>query len=82
MKTETVADRKAKGSIPRELRAVGAMIKKERNSQKLSLAELSDKAYGNPHAATMISKIERAMKPQVSFMTIVALMKALEIPVI
>ena len=81
MKT-TIADIQKKGSIPRELRVIGSMIKKERSNQKLSLAALSDKAYGNPHAATMISEIERGLKPQVAFMTIVALMKALEIPVI
>jgi len=79
---ETIQSRKEKGKIEREIRAIGTMIKNERKIQKLSLVQLSEKAFGDPFHNKSISEIERGLRPSVAFMTIVKIMKALDIPVI
>jgi len=52
------------------LTAAGKFIHRERNKQKLSLAKLSEKAFGHTHYATIIGKIEKAEKPQIPFDTV------------
>ena len=68
--------------IPRELRAIANMIKTERKRQKISLAKLSEMVYGNPYRAKALSEIERSLCPQIPFMTIVNVLKALGVEVI
>ena len=56
---------------------VGKFILAERTKQKLSLVQLSNKAFGNPYSATIISKIERGLYPNARFITIADLLLAL-----
>jgi len=58
-------------------KALGKFIFTERKKQKLSLAKLSQKAFGHPNYATVIGKIEKAEKPQITFETIDKLLIAL-----
>ncbi len=53
---------------------IGKFIYNERKKQKLSLAKLSEKAFGNPHSAKNIMNIEKA---QVNDYTLVTLNKIL-----
>ena len=55
----------------------GKFIKRERTKQKLSLAQLSKKAFGSQHQAKGISLIERGMTPSVTFVTIDKILLAL-----
>jgi len=57
--------------------AIGKFIHKERKKQKLSLAKLSTKAFGNPYRASAIGEIEKANMPDVTFQTIDKLLIAL-----
>jgi len=79
---ETIAQRKAGTKIEREIRAIGTMLKNERKTQKLSLIQLSEKAFGDPFHNKSISEIERGIRPQVSFITICKIAKALGLQVI
>jgi len=60
--------------------ALGKFIHRERKKQKLSLAKLSQKAFGHTNYATIIGKIEKAEKPQIAFDTIDKLLVALGYP--
>ena len=62
------------------LKALGNFIYRERKKQKLSLAKLSQKAFGHTNYATVIGKIEKAEKPQIAFDTIDKLLVALGYP--
>ena len=59
------------------IKMIGKFIKRERTKQKLSLDELSRKAFGSPHQAKGISLIERGMTPSVTFVTIDKILVAL-----
>ena len=76
---ETVKQRTAANKIPRELRAIGNLIKTERRKQNLTLSKLSEMAFGHTNYSKTISQIERSKKPQVPFMTICLICKALNI---
>ena len=79
---ETIQSRKEGNKIPRELRAMGNLIKTERKKKGLSLAKLSELVYGNPYSAKSIGEYERGLRPAVAFMTLVKICKSLEIQVI
>jgi len=81
MKT-TIESKKKQGKIEREIRSIGNLIKAERKTQKLSLVQLSEKAFGDPFHSKNISEIERGVRPNVAFITICKILKALEIPTI
>jgi transcriptional regulator with XRE-family HTH domain len=68
---------KKKERTPFALVKVGEMIKTERKNQKLSLKELSEKSFGHPHYATIISLIERGKRPRVEFITITKILNAM-----
>jgi transcriptional regulator with XRE-family HTH domain len=57
--------------------ACGKFIHKERTKKKLSLAKLSQKAFGSPHQAKNISLIERGMNENVQFNTVEKILSAL-----
>ena len=59
------------------MKSLGAYIKSEREKQGLSLEQLSEKAFANPHTKKTISEIERGLKPGVEFITIVRVFKGL-----
>lgn len=69
-------------NAPLELYKIGKMIKKEREERNLSLAKLSDLAFGSKYYASLILKIENGNKPRVEFMTIVKILRAFEIKII
>jgi len=60
-----------------ELYKMGKFIHQQRADQKLSLAQLSEKAFGNTHYASKISLIERGEYPNATFMIIVKLLNVL-----
>lgn len=57
--------------------AIGIFIYTERTKQKLSQAQLAEKAFANPNWASQIGKIEKGTVENVSVKTIASLMKAL-----
>lgn len=57
--------------------ALGKFVNKERKKQKLSLATLSNKAFGSPYQAKGISLIERGMTENVQFITVEKILSAL-----
>ncbi len=59
------------------IKMLGHFIKRERTKQKLSLAQLSKKAFGSEFQAKGISLIERGMTPRVEFNTIDKILVAL-----
>lgn len=61
------------------MKSLGEYIKEERNKQGLSLEQLSEKAFGNPHTKKTISQIERGLGPEVKFITIVRVFTGLGI---
>jgi len=71
-----------KSKAPREIKVIGEIIKSERTKQKISLAKLSELGFGNTNMATIISKIERGLHPNVEFMTIIKIFNALNIPIV
>lgn len=56
---------------------LGEFIKNERHKQNLSLAQLSEKAFGHQYYATIIGKIEKAKRPKTTFETIDKVLSAL-----
>ena len=61
----------------RTILAVGKLILAKRTELKLSLAELSKKAFGNIHNAKNISLIERGLNEKCEFATIEKILFAL-----
>lgn len=59
------------------MKSLGAYIKAEREKQGLSLEQLSEKAFGNPHTKKTISEIERGLKHETQFITIVRIFTGL-----
>ena len=59
------------------VKMAGKFIRRERTKQKLSLAQLSKKAFGSEFQAKGISLIERGMVPNVAFATIDKILVAL-----
>lgn len=57
--------------------AVGKFIYNERKKQKLSLVQLSIRAFGDPHSNTRIMNIEKGKKPLVALETISKILKGL-----
>jgi len=66
-----------KKSANLELYKIGVFIKTQRTDQKLSLAQLSEKAFGKDWYASKISLIERGQFPNATFTFIVKLLNAL-----
>jgi len=60
-----------------ELYKMGLYIRQQRTDQKLSLAQLSEKAFGKDWYASKISLIERGQFPNATFSFIVKLLNAL-----
>lgn len=56
---------------------IGIFIYTERTKQKLSMAQLAEKAFSNVNWASQIGKIEKGAVENVSVKTISALFKAL-----
>ena len=56
---------------------LGKFIKRERTAKKLSLAQLSQKAFGPEYQAKSISNIERGLVPNVSFANVDKILVAL-----
>ena len=61
------------------MKSLGAYIKAEREKQGLSLEQLSEKAFANPHTKKTISEIERGLVSEVKFITIVRIFNGLDI---
>ena len=59
------------------IKMAGNFIKRERTKKKLSLAQLSQKAFGSEFQAKSISNIERGLVPNVSFANIDKILVAL-----
>jgi transcriptional regulator with XRE-family HTH domain len=56
---------------------IGNFIYTERKKQKLSLAKLSEKAFGNNHNATLINNIEKGVIKHYSVETLNNILKGL-----
>lgn len=63
----------------KDLVKVGMLIKLERKKKKYTLAQLSKLAFAHENYATLISEVERGLKPQVNYITIVKIFRALEV---
>jgi len=61
----------------KDLVKLGNLIKTERKKQGYSLAKLAKMSFENENFATSISEIERGLKEQVQFTTIVKILRAL-----
>lgn len=60
--------------------AVGRFVHKERKKQKLSMAKLSEKAFGHTNYANLICKLENAKSESVTFDSVDKVLTALGYP--
>lgn len=65
-----------------EIIKIGKIIKKAREKKKYTCAEVGMIAFKNPNFASQISLIERGMLENVTFMTLVKILKALDNPIL